>query len=184
MLSHLRNPTLLATYAVGFGILFNFIATFTFITFHLAAPPFNKSPAFLGSIFVVYLVGSAAALWLGRAIAWLGRRTLVLCVLAFWAAGLLISLIPSVTAIVISLVIASTCGLITQASSTGFVAITARTGTSSAVGLYVMSFYVGGTFGGWLPGLAYEAGGWPYSLALVMAMLGVMAAIVAKFWKP
>ncbi|MBN8936977.1 MAG: hypothetical protein J0I13_12020, partial [Rhizobiales bacterium] len=130
-------------------------------------------PAFLGSIFVVYLVGSAAALWLGRAIAWLGRRTLVLCVLSFWAAGLLISL-----------VIASTCGLITQASSTGFVAITARTGTSSAVGLYVMSFYVGGTFGGWLPGLAYEAGGWPYSLALVMAMLGVMAAIVAKFWKP
>jgi predicted MFS family arabinose efflux permease len=184
MLSHLRNPTLLATYAVGFGILFNFIATFTFITFHLAAPPFNKSPAFLGSIFVVYLVGSAAALWLGRAIAWLGRRTLVLCVLAFWAAGLLISLIPSVTAIVISLIVASTCGMVTQASSTGFVAITARTGTSSAVGLYVMSFYVGGTFGGWLPGLAYEAGGWPYSLALVIAMLGVMAVIVAKFWKP
>ena len=69
MLAHLRNPRLLATYAVGFGVLFNFIATFTYLSFHLAAPPFNRSPAFLGSVFVVYLFGSVAALWLGRAIA-------------------------------------------------------------------------------------------------------------------
>ena len=183
MVAHLGNPRLLATFAVGFGVLFNFIATFTYLSFHLAAPPFNKSPAFLGSIFVVYLVGSAAALWLGRVIAWLGRRTFVLCVLGVWACGMLISLIPSVTAIVLSLIIASTCGILTQASSTSFVAITAKTGTSAAVGLYVTSFYIGGTFGGWLPALAYEAGGWPYSLALVIGMLSIMALIVSTTWK-
>jgi predicted MFS family arabinose efflux permease len=183
MVAHFRNPRLIATYAVGFGVLFNFIATFTYLSFHLAAPPFNRSPAFLGSIFVVYLAGSAAALWLGRAIAWFGRRNFVLCVLAVWAAGMMISLIPSVPAIVFSLVIASTCGMLAQASSTSYVAITAKTGKSAAVGLYVASFYVGGTFGGWLPGLAYEAGGWPWSLALVIGMLAIMAAIVATFWK-
>ena len=183
MVAHLRNPRLLATFAVGFGVLFNFIATFTYLSFHLAAPPFNKSPAFLGSIFVVYLVGSAAALWLGRAIAWLGRRNFVLCVLGVWACGMLISLIPSVTAIVLSLVIASTCVILTQASSTSFVASTAKTGTSAAVGLYVTSFDIGGTFGGWLPALAYEAGGWPWSLALVIGMLSVMALIVTTSWK-
>jgi YNFM family putative membrane transporter len=183
MLGHLRNPTLLAIYAVGFGVLFNFIATFTYLSFHLAAPPFNRSPAFLGSIFVVYLFGAAAALWLGRAIAVLGRRTFVLCVLAVWAAGMLTSLIPSVPAIVFSLIIASTCGILVQASSTSFVAMTATTGTSAAVGLYVTSFYVGGTFGGFLPGLAYEAGGWPYSLALVLGMLSIMALIVSTSWK-
>jgi predicted MFS family arabinose efflux permease len=183
MVAHLRNPKLLAIYAVGFGVLFNFIATFTYLSFHLAAPPFNRSPAFLGSIFVVYLVGSAAALYLGRAIAWLGRKNFVLCVLAIWAGGMLFSLIPSVTAIVFSLVIASTCGILVQASSTSFVATAAKTGTSAAVGLYVTSFYIGGTFGGWLPALAYEAGGWPYSLALVLGMLGIMTTIVAAWWK-
>jgi predicted MFS family arabinose efflux permease len=183
MMGHLRDTRLLAIYAVGFGVLFNFIATFTYLSFHLAAPPFNKSPAFLGSMFVVYLVGSVASLWLGRAIAWLGRRNFVLCVLGIWACGMLTSLIPSVTAIVFSLVVASTCGILTQASSTSFVAITAKTGTSAAVGLYVTSFYIGGTFGGWLPALAYEAGGWPYSLALVIGMLAIMAAIVATWWK-
>jgi predicted MFS family arabinose efflux permease len=183
MLAHLKNPRLLATYAVGFGVLFNFIATFTYLSFHLAGPPFNRSPAFLGSIFVVYLFGSVASLYLGRAIAWLGRRNFVLCVLAVWACGMLLSLIPSVVAIVFTLIVASTCGILTQASSTSFVAITAKTGTSAAVGLYVTSFYIGGTFGGWLPALAYEAGGWPYSLALVLGMLSIMALIVAMRWK-
>src|ERR1044071_5593979 len=141
MVGHLRNPRLLATFAVGFGVLFNFIATFTYLSFHLAAPPFNRSPAFLGSVFVVYLFGSAASLYLGRAIAWLGRRTFVLWVLAFWAAGMLFSLIPWIPAIVFSLVMASVCGILAQASSTSFVAVSAKTGTSAAVGLYVTCFY-------------------------------------------
>jgi MFS transporter, YNFM family, putative membrane transport protein len=182
MLAHLRNPRLLAIFAVGFGVLFNFVATFTYLSFHLAAPPFNRSPAFLGAIFVVYLVGSVASLGLGRAIAWLGRRTFVLCVLALWSAGMLFSLIPSEPAIVVTLIIASACGILVQGSSTSFVGNVAKTGKSAAVGLYVTSFYIGGTFGGWLPGLAYEAGGWTYSLALVVAMLAIMAAIVWTSW--
>ena len=103
MLAHLRNPRLLATYAVGFGVLFNFIATFTYLSFHLAAPPFNRSPAFLGSVFVVYLVGSVGcAVDSAAPSRWLGRRNFVLCVLAVWACGMLVSLIPSVPAIVLA----------------------------------------------------------------------------------
>jgi predicted MFS family arabinose efflux permease len=183
MLGHLRNPRLLATYAVGFGVLFNFIATFTYLTFHLAAPPFNCSPAFLGSIFVVYLLGSAVALFTGPAIARFGRKNFMLCILAIWGAGLLLSLIPSIPAIVFSLMAASICGILAQAATTSFVAVTAKTGTSAAVGLYVTCFYVGGTFGGWLAGLAYDAGGWPASLALVIGMLAIQAAIIAAAWK-
>ena len=76
MLGHLRNPRLLATYAVGFGTLFNFVALFTYVNFVLAAPPFNLSPTLLGAIFVTYLAGSVAVLGLGRAVARFGRRTL------------------------------------------------------------------------------------------------------------
>jgi predicted MFS family arabinose efflux permease len=92
-------------------------------------------------------------------------------------------LAPAVPAIILGLLIFSTCGILTQASSTGYVAATAPTGTSAAVGLYVSSFYLGGTVGGWLPGLAYEAGGWPASFAFVAAMLAIMATIFVIFWK-
>ena len=183
MVAHLRNPKLLATYAVGFGVLFNFIAVFTYMSFHLAGPPFDRSAAFIGAVFVVYLAGAAAATLTGRMIAALGRRRFVLWVLAAWAAGILLMLVPSVPVIVLALAIASVCGVLTQAASTSFVAITAQGGTSSAVGLYVTSFYVGGTFGGWLAGLAYEAAGWPATLALVLGMLAIQATIVATTWK-
>ncbi len=183
MVAHLRNPRLVGTYAVGFGVLFNFIATFTYLSFHLSDPPFNATPAFLGSIFVVYLFGSAFALWLGPVIAWLGRRTFILGVLALWAIGILITLSSSLVVIVIGLIIVSTCGILTQATSNSFVATTAKEGTSSAVGLYVTCFYIGGTFGGWLPGVAYEWAGWPAALSLVVVMIAIQAAIVAVAWK-
>lgn len=182
MVAHLRNPKLLAVYAIGFGVLFNFIAVFTYMSFHLAGPPFFLSAAFIGSIFVVYLAGAAAATLTGRMIGKLGRRVFMLWVLAAWACGTLLMLIPSVPVIVFALAVASICGTLAQAASTSAVAITAQGGTSSAVGLYVTSFYVGGTFGGWLTGLAYETGGWPATLSLVLAMQAIMAAIVATTW--
>jgi MFS transporter, YNFM family, putative membrane transport protein len=183
MLAHLRNPKLIAIYAVGFGVLFNFIAVFTYMSFHLAGPPFFRSAAFIGSIFVVYLAGAAAAAMTGKMVARFGRRRYVLGVLTVWMGGILLMLVPSVPVIVFALAIASMCGVMTQAASTSYVAITAQGGTSSAVGLYVTSFYLGGTFGGWLAGLTYETSGWPATMALVLGMLAIMATTVAKSWK-
>ena len=68
MLRH-PHPQLVATYAIGFGTLFNFIAMFTYVSFHLAAPPYNFSPTLLGTIFVTYLVGTVISPLTGRAIA-------------------------------------------------------------------------------------------------------------------
>src|SRR6266700_1641065 len=84
MLRHLRNPQLLATYAIGFGVLFNFIAVFTYVNFHLAAPPYSFSPTLLGVIFVAFLAGSATAPLIGWAVARFGRRPFILGVLGAW----------------------------------------------------------------------------------------------------
>jgi len=84
--------------------------------------------------------------------------------------------------IIIGLAISSGCGLIVQAISTGYVTLTATAGRSSAVGLYVLSFYVGGSLGAYLPGLAYEAAGWWACVALVTGMLVLMASVVALAW--
>src|SRR5256885_11761354 len=92
MLGHLRNPQLVSTYAVGFGILFTFVALFTYVNFVLAAPPFDLSPTLLGAIFVTYLAGAAAVLGLGRAIARVGRRPLVIGAIWLWACGALLTL--------------------------------------------------------------------------------------------
>lgn len=183
MLGHLRNPQLLATYAVGFGTLFTFIALFTYVNFLLAAPPFNLSPTLLGAIFVTYLAGSAGVLGLGRAIARFGRRPLVIGAIVLWAAGALLTLIPSLPVIVTGLAVAACGGFIVQATSTGYVALTAESGRTSAIGLYATSYYVGGSLGAVLPGLTWSAGGWPACVAMVLLMQVLMAAIILLAWK-
>jgi MFS transporter, YNFM family, putative membrane transport protein len=182
MLAHFRNGQLLATYGVGFGVLFNFICTFTFISFHLAAPPYNLSATWLGAIFAVYLVGSALSPLVGWAVTRFGRRRFTVKVLALWIAGIALTLAPSLTLIILGLAISAGCGLICQAISTGYVTITAKAGRSSAVGLYVTSFYVGGSFGAALGGLAWTIAGWAACVALVVAMLLIMAGIVYFAW--
>jgi predicted MFS family arabinose efflux permease len=183
MFVHLRNPRLIAIYAVGAGVLFNFMAIFTYVNFHLAAPPFNRSAAFLGSIFLVYLAGSMLTPWTGAAVSRFGRRNFVLGVLGVWICGLFVMLVPSIPVIIAGLVVCATCGFLCQASSTSYVAISAQGGTSSAVGLYVLFFYIGGSMGAYLPGLAWEALGWPSAIAMVAGVIVIMGTIVASRWK-
>ena len=184
MLAHFRNGQLVATYAVGFGVLFNFICTFTFVSFHLADAPYNLSASWLGAIFVVYMVGSGLTPWIGWAVGRFGRRRFMLRVIGVWVAGFALTLAPPLPLIIVGLAVCASCGLICQAMSTGYVTITARAGRSSAVGLYVTSFYVGGSFGAALGGLAWNLGGWSACVALMAVMLAIMAAIVLFAWTP
>jgi predicted MFS family arabinose efflux permease len=183
MLRHLQNPQLLATYAIGFGVLFNFVAVFTYVSFHLAAPPYDFSSTLLGAIFVTYLVGTVIAPMTGWMVARLGRRWFILTVIVAWAAGALLMLAPPVPAIVAGLILCAACGMLCQTIATGYVTAIAKDGRSSAVGLYVTSFYVGGSMGALLPGLAWNAGGWPACIAMVVAMLAAMALIAALAYR-
>jgi len=183
MLRHLRNGQLVATYAVGFGVLFNFIAMFTYVSFHLAAPPYRFSPSLLGAIFVTYLAGTVLTPLAGRAVNWFGLRAFMLATIGLWALGALMTLAAPLPAIVAGLTLCAGCGMVCQAISTATVTATARQGRSAAVGLYVTAFYIGGAVGAFVPGLAWNAAGWPAAVAMVVAMQAVMALIVAVAWE-
>jgi len=182
MLAHFRNPQLVGTFVIGFGVLFGFISTFTYIAFRLAEPPYSLSNSALGFLFTTYLIGSFASPLIGRGIAALGRRGLVFILLAVWLFGILLLLASPLPVIIAGLTLCGSCGLLVQAVSTGVVTTTATEGRSSAVGLYTTSFYVGGSLGAFLPGLTWERFGWPMVVIEVVVMLGVMATALAMTW--
>jgi predicted MFS family arabinose efflux permease len=182
MVRHLRDPNLVATYAIGFGVLFNFIATFTYVSFHLAAPPYRFSPTLLGALFLTYLVSSPIVPWVGRAMALFGRRPFVLGVITLWIAGVLLLLAPPISAIIVGLTLCAVCGMICQAVSTGYVTMTAKAGRSSAVGLYATSYYAGGSAGAFITGIAWTLAGWTGCVATIVAMQLIIAGIVAAAW--
>jgi MFS family permease len=153
------------------------------VSFHLAAPPYDFSSTLLGTVFVTYLVGAVVSPMTGWAIGRLGRRPFILAVIATWIIGALLTLAAPVAVIMLGLVLCAACGMLCQTISTGYVTATAKEGRSSAVGLYVTSFYVGGSMGAFLPGLAWTSGGWPACVAMVVAMLGAMALIAALAYR-
>jgi len=183
MLAHLKNRRLLAIYAVGFGVLFNFTAVFTYVNFHLAASPYLFPPTLLGAIFVTYLAGSLLVPWIGRAVALFGRRRFVLGVVAVWIAGDLLLLARPASVIIAGLAVCAACGLLCQAVSTSYVITTAKEGRSSAVGLYASIFYIGGSAGAFLAGLAWNAAGWSGCVATIAVMQVIVAMIVAFAWE-
>ncbi|HUZ32847.1 MAG TPA: MFS transporter [Xanthobacteraceae bacterium] len=183
MLAHLTNVRLLAIYAVGFSVLFNFVATFTYISFHLAGAPYFFSPAMLGTLFATYLGGSLAVPWVGRAIPLFGRRNFILGIIAVWVVGLFMLLAQPIAIIVAGLTICAVCGMVCQAVSTGYVITTAKEGRSSAAGLYASIYYTGGSAGAFLIGFVWNAAGWTGCVIAVVAVQLVMAAIVAAAWE-
>ena len=108
----------------------------------------------------------------------------MMIIVAAWMGGILLTLATPLWVIIAGVAICACAGMVAQAISTGYVAIGAERGASSAVGLYVSAFYIGGGAGASLGGLAWVAGGWPACVALVLGMLTIMGAVVWLVWTP
>jgi predicted MFS family arabinose efflux permease len=182
LLDHLRNKQLLAAYCVGSCVLFSLTALFTYVTFQLAAPPFSLNSGLIGSIFAVYLVGAVVTPIAGRRIARDGHGRTLIRAAAIGAIGALVSLLPSVWAVVAGLAICCSGVFIAQASATTFVGVAAKHNRALALGLYVTFYYAGGSLGGTAPGWLWQAFGWPGCVALVVAVQMVIAGVAWTMW--
>ena len=184
MLGHLRTPPLAATYAVGFCVLFTLIATFTYVNFYLAAPPFRLGTTALGLIFVVYLIGAVVTPVAGRAIDRIGHRFTLVAAFLGGVGGICLTLVPHLPAVLLGLALTSTGVFIAQSAASSYVGRLAEGARGAAVGLYVMFYYTGGSFGAALPGTFWNRGGWPATVALIAAVQVLTIALCLLFWKP
>ena len=128
MLRHLRNPRLVATYVVGFNVLFSLVAVFTYITFHLAAAPYLLTPAQLSSLFVVYLVGLIVTPLAGIGIGRAGSRPVLIVAVIASMIGVSMTLLHSLPLILLGLVLCSSGVFVCQSASTSYIQTAARCG--------------------------------------------------------
>ena len=180
--SHLQNRRLLATYLVGFCVLFSLVATFTYITFYLAAPPFNLEPAALGSIFFVYLIGAAVNPVAGRAIEHFGQRIVLACGIGAGVAGIVLTLAHNLWLIGLGLTICSSGVFAATTAANNFVGVAAERNRALAVGLYAAFYYVGGGLGAAIPGYFWDLGGWTACVVFIAFVQIVTVTIALVFW--
>jgi YNFM family putative membrane transporter len=180
---HLRNRRLLALFAIGFGLLFALVGTFTYAALLLAAPPYHFSPAALGSIFAVYLVGVAVTPFTGKWIGRHGRGALATAAMMFAMAGIALTLLPSAAVIVIGLAVSSGGIFMLQALATGFVPTAADGAKAAAVGLYTSAYYFGGSIGAVAPALLWRAFGWNSVVPLLAAVHLALLVLARRLWR-
>ena len=163
---HLRNPRLLAICGLGFTVLFSLVGVFTYANFYLAGPPFNLTPAELGSIFFVYLLGCVVTPLAGRFLDRHGFRRTTWLSFSLCLGGLLLTLAPVLTLVVAGLAIFSSGIFIAQSAATVLTGRVAGRARSAAAGLYVTFYYAGGSVGAALTAWFWSKGGWPACVGL------------------
>ncbi len=167
---HLGNPRLIANFATGFTVLFVLVGCFTYANFYLAAPPFYLNSAELGSIFFVYLIGAVITPFSGRFLDHYGFRHTAQGYCAMMIAGLLLTLLKSLPVVVIGLALFCTGVFIAQAAATVQTGAIAGRARSSAAGLYVTAYYLGGGVGATVTDWFWRWQGWRGCVALLIGI--------------
>jgi predicted MFS family arabinose efflux permease len=180
---HLNNPQLLATYAVGFNVLFCLVGVFTYVNFYLADPPFSLGPAALAGIFAVYLIGAVVTPISGRLLDRIGHRRVLVGAALGASFGVLLTLVHSTPVVIAGLAFAAAAAFTSQAGASSYVGTVAGQARSSAAGLYVALYYLGGCAGSVLPGIFWKEAGWLGCVALMVCMQAVIALIASRVWR-
>ncbi|MEU1034955.1 MFS transporter [Streptomyces mirabilis] len=172
---HLANPLLRRLYAIGALFMMVFGGVYTVIGYRLTEAPFSLPQGIIGSIFLVYLVGTVSASTAGRLVARLGRRGSLYLAGGTTTAGLLLSLVNSLPLVLLGLVLITAGFFAGHAVASSSVSHTAKQGRAQASALYQSAYYIGSSAGSTLGAVAFHVGGWAGTVALgLFAVLGVV----------
>ncbi|MFI6768404.1 MFS transporter [Streptomyces sp. NPDC050355] len=170
---HLSDPLLRRLYGIGALFMTVFGAVYTVIGYRLVSEPFNLPQGIVGSIFVVYLVGTVSSAAAGQLVARVGRRGALYLAVGTTSTGLLLTLADSVAAVLAGLVLITAGFFAGHAVASSSVSRTAKTARAQASALYQCAYYVGSSLGGALGAVAFHAVGWEGTVVLgLAAMLG------------
>ncbi|MEU5247004.1 MFS transporter [Streptomyces asoensis] len=177
---HLADPLLRRLYAIGALFMTVFGGVYTVIGYRLTEAPFSLPQGIVGSIFLVYLVGTVSASTAGRLVGRLGRRGALYLAGGTTAAGLLLSLADSLVPVLLGLVLITAGFFAGHAVASSAVSRTATTGRAQASALYQSAYYIGSSTGSTVGALAFHSGGWAGTVGVgVLAVLGVVTITVS-----
>ncbi|AWE52070.1 MFS transporter [Streptomyces nigra] len=173
---HLSDPLLRRLYAIGALFMTVFGGVYTVIGYRLTEAPFSLPQGIVGSIFLVYLVGTVSASTAGRLVNRLGRRGALYAGAATTAVGLLATLAGSLPLVLLGLVLITAGFFAGHAVASSAVSRTATHGRAQASALYQSAYYVGSSAGSTVGAVAFHAGGWGGTVGVgLLAVVGVVA---------
>ncbi|RJS95065.1 MFS transporter [Salinisphaera sp. Q1T1-3] len=180
--SHLRHPALPWVFFCGFAFMGAFVSVYNYSAYRLAAPPFSLGQGAIGAVFTIYILGIFTSAIAGRVADRHGRPPVLVLSVVLMAAGLAITWIDSLPAIVLGIGLVTIGFFAGHSTASGWVGLLASHGKGHAAGLYLLGYYLGSSILGSLGGLFWADYAWPGVAAMVaIILLGALAAILGLY---
>lgn len=179
LLQHLRDPSMLCLYGMGFLLMGSFVTLYNYIGFKLMAPPYNLSATIVGWIFVIYLVGTFSSAWFGSLADRYGRQRMLLLAIAIMLAGAIVTLNGLLTLKIIGITVFTFGFFAAHSIASGWVSKRASHDKAQASSLYLFFYYFGSSVGGTVGGFFWMKYGWMG--VIVMIALFLFIACVLSF---
>lgn len=181
-LFHLKNPALLVVFGLGAVLQISFTGVWTYLPFHLEAPPYSMSLKAISYLFFAYGIGVIGSPLAGRAAEKFGFRRIRLIGVFILSAGIFMTLSSALWLIVVGLCL--TClGFFTAHSLTAAsVGQQATHHKGSASSLYLVSYYLGVAIGSSLLSQLWLSAGWT-GLIFFTSVLPLFYVFVLTIYK-
>ncbi|MFC4713235.1 MFS transporter [Planococcus dechangensis] len=182
-LFHLKNPALLVVFGLGAILQISFTGVWTYLPFHLQAPPYSMSLQAISYLFFAYGIGAIGSPLAGRTAEAFGLRRVRIIGVFVLSAGILMTLAPALWIVTLGLCI--TClGFFTAHSLTAAsVGMQATHHKGSASSLYLVSYYIGVAAGSSMLSPIWTQFGWEVLILFCAAMPAVYVLIVTWYRK-
>lgn len=169
-IDHAKNARLIAMIAIGFALLFVFVATFTYANFILASDVFALPQDQIGLVYFVFVPAILTTPVAARAILKFGPRPSFRVGIIASLIGLALLLTTWLPAFLLGLALIGAGLFFAQSVATATVGRIVTHDHAAANGLYLASYYLGGISGAFLIGQVFEMSGWPPAVITLMAL--------------
>jgi YNFM family putative membrane transporter len=175
--AHFSDGGLPWLFLTGFLLMGCFVSVYNYLGYRLAAAPFDLSPSEIGLVFTLYLVGMLGSAWGGKLADRIGRRHVLWMMVAVMAAGLLLTLAPSLVVIILG-VAALTFGFFGAHSvASSWIGRRALRARALASAVYLCCYYLGSSGLGSTSGLMWGFDGWNGVVALLAVVMLLLMGV-------
>jgi MFS transporter, YNFM family, putative membrane transport protein len=177
----LTDRVLPLLYVEGFLLMGVFVTVYNFFSFRLEAPPYSLSQAVVGSVFLVYLLGSLTSAWMGALASRLGPGRVLWMPIAVLAAGIALTAAQPLAAVLFGMATITGAFFAAHSTASGWVGRRATRDRAQASALYLLFYYLGSSLLGSAGGLAWNLAAWwgvvAFTLLLTVAALMIAARL-------
>ncbi|KKI90704.1 MFS transporter [Bacillus sp. SA1-12] len=160
LIDHLKDPSLICLFILGFLLLGCNVALFNYIAYVLIGKPYSLSQTFVSWLFFIMIIGMFSSVWTGKLVEVHGKQKILFLNLLVALIGVCLTLDSNLSIKILGL------GLFTygffggHSIASSWVGQLATQNKAQAASLYLFLYYSGSSVGGTLGGVFWSIFGW------------------------